>query len=250
VYSAEVSATPTAPPPGLITAQVRFTPAAIDGECLLSEGHDGDGVDHDDDDDDGGHACPRWLYATIELPAGNDPSGIARASVRLAGSVPPDPGFGAFVDEDHDSLRELKLRFAFREVRPRLTIGSDTLRVSGRAGESEFRGDGAVQVSSLDVDLYFTPRTLNRRSQGDPVQARLTFRPGVGACEVSLPSIRLNGAVPALKRISCDGNRVTFKFDRSAVAAALSPGDHVEVTVTGSIRGLDFRARDSIRVTQ
>ncbi|HEY2946701.1 MAG TPA: CARDB domain-containing protein, partial [Vicinamibacteria bacterium] len=42
-YSAEVAATPAAPPPNVVTAEVRFAPAAIAGDCLV--------VDAADDDD-------------------------------------------------------------------------------------------------------------------------------------------------------------------------------------------------------
>jgi subtilase family serine protease/flagellar hook assembly protein FlgD len=258
-YSAEVAATPTAPPPAVIPAEVRFTPATIDGACLVVEVA-GDRPDpyqpaasllpnhDDDDDDDDDDGCPRWVYATIELPAGVNPGAIERSTVRLAGSIRPDAGYGSLVDDDRDGLRELKLRFAFRDMRGRLTVGSNVLRITGRVAGTEFRGDGTVLVTALEADLWFTPRTLNRTSKGDPVQARLTFHADATACDVSLTSLRLNDAVPVQRKVSCQGSRMTVKFDRAAVIAVLPVGDHVEVRVTGTIHGLAFTARDFIRV--
>jgi subtilase family serine protease/fibronectin type 3 domain-containing protein len=261
VYSAEVAATPTAPPPAVIPAEIRFTPATIDGVCLVAEVDDDrrdphrpgasllpNHADDDDDDDDEEDDCPRWIYATIELPAGVDPAAIEQSTVRLAGSIRPDAGYGSLVDEDRDGLRELKLRFAFHDVRERLTVGSNVLRITGRVAGTEFRGDGTVLVTALEADLWFTPRTLNRKSQGDPVQARLTFHADATACDVSLNSLRLNDAVPVQRKVSCEGRRITVKFDRAAVIAVLPVGDHVEVRVTGTIHGLAFTARDFIRV--
>ena len=258
-YSAEVAATPTAPPPSIITAQVRFTPAAIEGGCLVAEVDDDDDhalrapprsglspLSEPHDEEDG---CPLWIYATIELPAGIDPAAIERGAVRLAGSIAPDPTYGALVDEDHDGIRELKIRFAFRDVQRRLAVGANVLRITGRVTGSEFRGDGTVQVSVVAADLWFTPRTLSRRSKGDPVQAQLTLHQGATGCDVSLASLRLNDTVPAQRMVSCHGGRITVKFDRAAVIAALPVGDHVEVRVTGTIRGLALIARDFIRVT-
>jgi hypothetical protein len=262
VYSAEVAATPTAPPPDVIPAEVRFTPATIDGECLVAECDDDRrdphdrpdlGVlprhgDDDDDDDDEEDDCPRWIYATIELPGAFNPAAIERGSVRLAGSIRPDTGYGSLVDDDRDGLRELKLRFAFRDVRGRLTVGSNVLRITGRVAGTEFRGDGTVLVTALEADLWFTPRTLNGKSQADPVQARLTFHADATACDVSLTSLRLNDTVHVQRKVSCQGSRITVKFDRAAVIAVLPVGDHVEVRVTGTIHGLAFTARDFIRV--
>ena len=259
VYSAEVAATPTAPPPSIITAQVRFTPSAIEGACLVADDDDdddnarpgppGSGVsplsDHHDEEDD----CPRWIYVTIELPAGMDPAAIERGTVRLAGSIAPDPTYGTLVDQDHDGLRELKLRFAFHDVKGRLAAGANVLRITGRVAGSELRGDGTVQVSALAADLWLTPRTLSRRSKGDPIQAQLTFHHGTRGCDVDMASLRLNETVPAQRKVSCEGSRITVKFDRAAVIAVLPVGDHVEVRVTGTIHGFAFIARDSIRVT-
>jgi hypothetical protein len=241
--------------PDVVTAEVRFTPATVSAACLLAEGDDerwphgpafGRRLTHGEGED--GSECPRWLYATIELPSGFDAAAIERATVRLAGAVGPDPTYGALVDEDHDGRRELKVRFVFGDVRPRLVVGTNTLRVTGRVGAAELRGDSTLPVTALVADLWFTPRTLNGKSRGESVQARLTFPAGVAACEVASASLRLNETVPAQRKVSCDGRRFVVKFDRDAVSAVVPVGENVELRVTGVIRGVAFTARDYIRV--
>ncbi|HEY2944842.1 MAG TPA: hypothetical protein VGN09_20575, partial [Vicinamibacteria bacterium] len=248
-----------APPPNVVTAEVRFAPAAIAGDCLVVDAADDDdhartvpsgsaasppSAHHDEEDE-----CPRWVYVTIELPPGIDPANIERGTVRLAGFIAPDPTYGTLVDEDHDGIRELKLRFAFRDVKERLAVGVNVLRITGRVAGSEFRGDGTVQVSTAAADLWFTPRTLSRGSNGDPVQSQITFHHGTTGCDVNPASLRLNETVAVQRFVSCHGGRITVKFDRSAVIAVLAVGNHVEVRVTGTIRGFAFIARDFIRVT-
>jgi hypothetical protein len=262
--SAEVAATPRALE---LVAQVRFRPDPVAGECLVrgdDDDHDDDddghhhytGGDHDDDDsdhdddDDGpsGHdGCPSWIYATAELPPGHDPVSIDRGTVRLAGAITPDPGYSRIVDVDGDGLRERELRFRFDQIAPRLHTGTNTLGLSGRAGGLPFQGTAALTVLDLDVELWFTPRTLSRRSSGQPVQARITFRSGVRAGDVKTSSIRLNDAVPIARVVAVQDSRLTVKFDREAVAPVLPTGS-VPVWVTGSVKGLPFVARDMIRV--
>jgi ATP-dependent helicase/DNAse subunit B len=38
------------------------------------------------------------------------------------------------------------------------------------------------------------------------------------------------------------------KFDREQVQASLSPGDSIEVMITGQVNGIDFEGTDTIRV--
>jgi subtilase family serine protease/flagellar hook assembly protein FlgD/fibronectin type 3 domain-containing protein len=275
-YSAEVAATPRAQ---VLVADIRYRPHAVAGECLVirdddDDHHDDDdrdddddertrlsaedrahGDDHDDDDhddDDGGggpgrERCPRWIYAAIELPGGRHPSSIERATVRLAGAAPPDSGYGPIVDLDGDGVPERDLRFRFAQVAPRLDVGPNDLSLSGRAGAAPFQGTGRVTVSELNVDLRFTPRTLKKRGS-QPVQAVVSFRDGVRARQVDEASIRLNGAVPIARVLTAQDTRLTVKFDRDVVAAALPAGDHVQIWLSGTIRKVPFVARDVIRV--
>jgi hypothetical protein len=215
-------------------AEVRFDPDRVRGECLV------------DDDDD----CPEWIDATVELPAGIHPQALERDTVRLAGSVAADAAYDRLVDRDGDGVLERKLRFRFARVAPGLRLGANTLTLTGRAGEREVRGTATLTVLDLAVELYFTPRTLNRRSHGQQVQGRLTFLSRIPASLVDAASLRLNDTVPIARVVSSQGERLTLKFDRDAVAKVLPVGSKVAVWVTGTVGGVPFVARDVVRVIE
>jgi hypothetical protein len=269
-FSNEAAARPEAPQ--ALVAEVRYDPAVIRGECLLpgGGGHrrhhavdpadqswqraerrasaagEGDGLETSCHPND----CPDWLRATLELPAGHDPATIDVASLRLFGSVPADPTYARVVDVDHDGLAELRVRFRFEKVAPHLSVGVNLATIVGRAGGSEVQGTGTIEVLALAADLRVTPRTLQRRSCGEDVQARITFAEGLYASKVSVSSVRLNGVVPVKRVVHAKGRELLVKFDRAAVVGVLSPGDHVEVRVTGTLQGLPFAGVDHIRVIE
>jgi hypothetical protein len=261
-YSTEAAATPFARE---LLAQVRYHPDQVAGECLLGcrsdrdspdtvrtrDPGDGRGIDDDHREESGGDTgCPAWIYAAAELPSGADPSAIDRATVRLAGAVPADRGYDRIVDTDGDGIRERELRFRFDPLAPMLHPGTNVLSLGGAAGPAAFQGTGGLTVLELAVELWLTPRTLNRRSAGQSVQARLTFRPGVDARDVDTSTLRLNDVVPITRVVATQGSQLTVKFDRDAAAAALPVGAHVQVWVRGTVKGVPFVARDVIRVTE
>jgi hypothetical protein len=162
--------------------------------------------------------------------------------------VSADPSYARVVDVDRDGLRELQVRFRFGAVVPHLSIGVNLATIVGQAGGSEVQGTGTVEVLALATDLRVTPRTLQRRSCGEDVQARITFAEGLYASKVSISSVRLNGVVPVKRVVQTKGRELLVKFDRAAVIGVLSLGDHVEVRVTGTLQGLSFAGVDYIRV--
>jgi subtilase family serine protease len=269
-YSNEAAARPEAPQ--ALVAEVRYDPAVIRGECLLPGGgghrrhhaldpadqpwaraerrasadREGDGVETSCHPSD----CPDWLRATLELPAGHDPASIDVESLRLFGSVPADPSYARVVDVDRDGLPELQVRFRFGALAPHLSIGVNLATVVGRAGGSELQGTGTIEVLALATDLWVTPRTLQRRSCGEDVQARVTFAEGLYASKVSVSSVRLNGVVPVKRVVHAHRRELVVKFDRAAVIGVLPLGDKVEVRVTGTLQGLPFVGVDHIRVIE
>jgi len=255
-----------------LVAEVRYDPSVIRGECLLPrDDHDddrddrGDGEDHGDaddeddgdddeddgdDDDDDDEDCPKWLLATLELPVGHDPATIDLASLRLLGSVTAEPGDFAIVDSDHDGLPELRVRFRFEAVAPHLSVGANTATIVGHAAGTEFLGAARIDVLPLAAELRITPRTLQRRSCGEDVQARITFAEDVRGSQVAISSVRLNGVVGVDRVVEEDGRVLVVKFERAAVSGVLQPGASVEVRVTGMLAGLPFVAVDHIRVIE
>jgi hypothetical protein len=105
---------------------------------------------------------------------------------------------------------------------------------------------------SFDLD----PNTLNLRSMGHWVTAKLEPEPPASPADIDVASILLNGSVPvdALAPTSIgdeddDGRPdLTVKFDRSAVELTVEEGEAVRVTVTGEIGSGCFVATDLIRV--
>jgi hypothetical protein len=262
--SNEAAARPEAPQ--ALEAEVRYDPSVIRAECLLPDqlGHPGivdrlpwdggwrgeAGDDRAGESSPRGSDCPEWLLATIELPPGHDPDLIEVPSLRLFGSVAADPGYRAIVDTDLDGLPELRVRFAFDATAPHLSVGVQAATVVGRAGGVEVQATGRLEVLPLSTSLRVTPRTLERRSWGEDVLARITFADGVAATQVEIGSVRLNGVVPVERLVHANGRELQMKFDRAAVIGILLPGASVEVRVTGTLRGLPFVGVDHIRVIE
>jgi Tol biopolymer transport system component len=243
--SLEVGATPQAVVTEL-PAEIQLAPATLNGGCLLRDRIDarvagtiGAGCSSED--------CPHWLRVRIELPRDVPPSAIQLSSVRLAGAVSPDPNSHAIQDRDGDGIPELELRFELKRVAPLLVTGANALAVTGQANGAPFRGTANVQVGPVPVGLQLLPRTLKRRAPAPDLQAELSFC-GVGAAEVALASLRLNGTVPVKRILLVRGSRLVVTFDRQAVLAAVPNGEHVEMRVTGLLRGLVFRGTDHLRV--
>jgi len=183
------------------------------------------------------------------VTAGIDPATIDLHAVRLAGSIPADPSYGRLVDGDGDGLPELELRFEFRQVAPLLAVGANTLGLSGRAGGVEFAGQSTVEVLAASFTLSMSPRTLKRSSQGEEVLARLSLEGCGDSRDIDPASLRLNGAVSIERVVAWPGEHdLIVKFDRAAAIAVLPLGDHVEVRVSGVVRGLTFVTVDYIRV--
>ena len=161
-----------------------------------------------------------------------------------------DTAYHAIVDTDHDGLGELRVRFRFDAVAPHLSVGVVSAALVGRAGGAEVRGTGRLEVLPPASSLRITPRTLERRSCGEDVMARITFAEGVAASVVEIGSVRLNGVVPVERVVNVNGRELVVKFDRAAVIGVLPRGSSVEVRVTGTIRGLPFVGVDHIRVIE
>jgi subtilase family serine protease/flagellar hook assembly protein FlgD len=281
--SVEASGRPEAPA-GLV-AEVRYEPSTLDAGCLLARGGGHRGRAPEDRSvalraprlneasearraADAGSllrgvpqpqclwpppppdGCPTWLYGTVELPPGHDPSSIDLLSLRLLGSVSADPSYDVLGDSDGDDIPERRVRFLLREVAPLLAAGDNEVTIVVDAGASEARGSGHVLVVPMSVELRVSPRTINRRSHGNDVLAELEFPWGVPADEASVSSIRLNDAVPVERLVGVHDEDMKVKFDRKAVIAVLPLGKSVEVRVTGTLHGLPFVGVDHVKVIE
>jgi hypothetical protein len=87
-----------------------------------------------------------WVTAYIE-PSEFDPVAIDFSSLRLAESVPAEPKTALLGDHDRDGLPDLAVKFSRPALNPLLTVGVNSLEVTGSlvTGES-FEGSGEVRV--------------------------------------------------------------------------------------------------------
>jgi hypothetical protein len=232
--SIEVSARPEAPV--VLVAEVRFEQATLSAGCLGAQPCPG--------------VCPEWLYATLELEPGRDPLSIEIASLRAFGGVPADGAFGQVGDADSDGVPDLRVRFPMRSVAAHLAAGANTVGIVGRAGGAELSGTSRIDVAPVAAEAWTTPRTIQRRSQGQDIQVRLTFPGCTDAGRVSVGSIRLNGTVPVDRVVNVKPHELKVKFDRAATIAVLMPGASVEIRITGLLDGQPFLAVDHVKVIE
>jgi hypothetical protein len=268
--SAEVAATPNAGPTS-VPVDVRFDPWSIAGECLVVPGGNHDQHHHHrgrhsrhqcgfahgrphgrgaDSHTGGGSGCPSWVFAKIVVPEGTNPYSVDVASIRLEGSVAPDPDYKVV----HWHWRSVRVRFALWKLLPLLDLGANPLELTGRAGETDISGTGVLHVRPLRVALQIHPSVLEsalvgtRHGDDDTVTAKLRFTGGVKAHDVDLDSLRLNGQVSVEELLSANGSRLRVTFDRDEVLATLPEGHWVEVTVSGEVGGIPFAAMDHVQV--
>ncbi len=108
-------------------------------------------------------------------------------------------------------------------------------------------GQGPTPTADLNVTLWVNPESLNNRSQGNWVTARLNFTTEV-ARDVNATTLQLEGIAAAKVQI-LDNTSVMAKFPRADLIAKLPLGTDVVVTLTGSLTdGRTFAGSDTIRV--
>lgn len=126
-----------------------------------------------------------------------------------------------------------------------LNLGDGTALVSTILNEGDIVIPGAPGVRSVDLEVK--PETLNLKSEGRWVTARLNVT-GETADAVDLDSLALSGVTVAWAHI-LNETAILAKFDRTEFGATLAPGEFVEVTLTGLWSdGAAFAATDVIRV--
>lgn len=121
----------------------------------------------------------------------------------------------------------------------------NTLGIMGENSETHFF------VRSIGVTVDIKPNTLNLKSRGRWITAKITPPEGYKAEDIDISTVKLEfgeGSVEAEWGKVRDGV-LMVKFSRSAVKAILSPGAKVEITATGKLTdGSSFEGSDTIRV--
>jgi len=95
--------------------------------------------------------------------------------------------------------------------------------------------------------VRITPRTVNLKSNGDPLNAHLTLPEGYSAEDVDEGSLRLNETIPGhIVSIESDGT-IHARFSRKQLQQMARAGD-MECRVSGMAAGEPFLAMDVIKI--
>jgi len=103
--------------------------------------------------------------------------------------------------------------------------------------------------------IDFDPDTLNLQSKGKFVTVYIELPLGYDVNEIDISSVMLNATITALAEPtqiddydSDDIPDLMVKFDRAAVQEILTPGDQVQITLSGEVAEISFKGTDIIRV--
>jgi len=110
-------------------------------------------------------------------------------------------------------------------------------------------------IQIVPATIEFNPDTLNVRGRGRYVTVYIELPMGYDISQIDISSIRLNGTVPALTKLTEVGDYdsdgvpdLMVKLHRTAVQDALTVGEAVKVIITGEVSGIIFEGSDTIRV--
>jgi hypothetical protein len=120
-------------------------------------------------------------------------------------------------------------------------------------GRPDLVGIGTLMLNigamkALSVGLRLDPETVNLGANRRWITATLGVPAPYFASDVGMASLRLNGVAAAVREDADSGRELTVKFEWQAVKDLLQPGDHVAVTITGTVAGRPFTASDEVRV--
>jgi PKD repeat protein len=131
----------------------------------------------------------------------------------------------------------------------------DAVNVIGDSLPSNTVSVTTVAEPPAPTNVDFDPDTLNLKSKGKFVTVYIELPPGDDVNNIDISTVILNGVVPALDKPTQVGDYdnddvpdLMVKFDRTAVQEILTPGDEVEIIITGEVAGDIFEASDIIRV--
>jgi parallel beta-helix repeat protein len=102
----------------------------------------------------------KFVTAYIEAPSGFDISHIDVATIKLNDAVPALASPTAIGDHDGDGTPDLMVKFDARAVCPLLSLGLQTIRVSGRLADGRlFAGTDTIRIINTDGTTATTKQT-------------------------------------------------------------------------------------------
>ena len=125
--------------------------------------------------------------------------------------------------------------------------GATRLFLGHHDGYEWSNNQGEVEVTATTiVSIDIKPETLNLKSKG-VLTAFIELPECYGEEDVDIGTVECEGA-PAVNAMMANDGKLIVKFDREDLVG-VSPGDAVELTVTGQLtNGTPFAGSDTIRV--
>ena len=111
-------------------------------------------------------------------------------------------------------------------------------------------GKIAADSGTDTLTVKITPQSLNLNSKGRWITCHISFSDDLDVNNVDTDTLRLQGQVsPDNINVYSNSQKIKVKFDRFAVQQLLSPGEKVQVTLTGYLLdGTPFEGSDIIKV--
>jgi len=82
----------------------------------------------------------------IELPKGFNVSQISVSSIRLNGTIQAEPHPTKIGDYDNDGVKDLMVKFDMQAVKSILSIGIQTITITGTVSGIPFQGTDTIKV--------------------------------------------------------------------------------------------------------
>ena len=111
-----------------------------------------------------------------------------------------------------------------------------------------------IQQAVVNAGVQIEPQTLNKKSNGTWVMAKIVLPRGYKASDIDIASIRFEGVVHAetwpVNIVGGTNGRLELKvkFRRSDVLATLSSGENILVHVIGKVGNVTFEGVDTVKI--
>lgn len=97
----------------------------------------------------------KWVTIYIELPEGYNVDDIDISSLLLNGVMPAEWHPTAIGDYDNDGIKDLMVKFDREAVKSILSLGTQTITITGTVSDIPFQGTDTIEVISTSASSFF-----------------------------------------------------------------------------------------------
>ncbi|MEE9223702.1 MAG: hypothetical protein V3U51_03025 [Thermoplasmata archaeon] len=160
-------------------------------------------------------------------------------SITIDDSLAFDPSTATFVLGDLDAGEEVDVQLAVvwsTESNPDDALDQVVDRMVNQK----------IELRTIEATIEIHPETLNLKSKGKWVSCIIELPDYLDESDIDPNTVRLEGTIAAEKPV-VTGTSLNVKFDRSELAALLTAGKDIVLTVTGKLwDGMPFEGTDTI----